>query len=90
VLRLSRLQPHRPDQAQLRRDTGAELILIIVLLAGGLIYATLASNPMSFDDLIELRFLPSRRRPRNPERVKQPKSMGLPREVSHRVTGDES
>jgi hypothetical protein len=66
------------------------LILIIVLLAGGLIYATLASNPMSFDDLIELRFLPSRRRPRNPERVKQPKSMGLPREVSHRVTGDES
>jgi hypothetical protein len=65
------------------------LILIIVLLAGGLIYATLASNPMSFDDLIELRFLPSRRRPRNPEHVKQPKSTSLPREVSHRVT-DES
>ena len=43
------------------RDTGAELILII-LLAGGIIYATFASNPMSFDDLIELRFLPSRRR----------------------------
>jgi hypothetical protein len=64
--------------------------LIIVLLAGGLIYATLASNPMSFDDLIELRFLPSRRRPRNPEHVKQPKSMSFQREVSHRVTGDES
>jgi hypothetical protein len=44
------------------RDTGAELILIILLLAGGIIYATFASNPMSFDDLIELRFLPSRRR----------------------------
>jgi hypothetical protein len=36
--------------------------LIILLLAGGIIYATFASNPMSFDDLIELRFLPSRRR----------------------------
>jgi hypothetical protein len=47
------------------------LILIIVLLAGGIIYATLASNPMSFDDLIELRFLPSRRRPRDPEYVRQ-------------------
>ena len=90
MLRLYRLQPHRPEQAQLRRDTGAELILIIVLLAGGFIYATFASNPMSFDDLIELRFLPSRRRPRNPEHVKQPKSMSLPREVSHRMTGHES
>jgi hypothetical protein len=47
------------------------LILIIVLLAGGIIYATLASNPMSFDDLIELRFLPSRRRPRDPEHSRQ-------------------
>jgi hypothetical protein len=47
------------------------LILIIVLLAGGIIYATLASNPMSFDDLIELRFLPSRRRPRDPEHIRQ-------------------
>jgi hypothetical protein len=54
-------------QAQLRRDTGAELILIILLLAGGIIYASFASNPMSFDDLIELRFLPSRRRNRDPE-----------------------
>jgi hypothetical protein len=44
------------------------LILIILLLAGGIIYATFASNPMSFDDLIELRFLPSRRRHRDPER----------------------
>ncbi|MFL6047577.1 MAG: hypothetical protein ACJ72M_21005 [Propionibacteriaceae bacterium] len=47
------------------------MILIIVLLAGGVIYATLASNPMSFDDLIELRFLPSRRRPRDPEYIRQ-------------------
>ena len=46
--------------------TGAELILILLLLAGGIIYATFASNPMSFDDLIELRFLPSRRRHRDP------------------------
>ena len=51
------------DQARGRRDKGAELILIIILLlAGGIIYATFASNPMSLDDLIELRFLPSRRR----------------------------
>jgi hypothetical protein len=41
------------------------LILIILLLAGGIIYATFASNPMSFDDLIDLRFLPSRRRHRD-------------------------
>jgi hypothetical protein len=31
-------------------------------LPEALFYATFASNPMSFDDLIELRFLPSRRR----------------------------
>jgi hypothetical protein len=30
---------------------------------------------MSFDDLIELRFLPSRRRPRDPEYFEQLKSM---------------
>jgi hypothetical protein len=66
------------------------LILIIILLAGGIIYATFASNPMSFDDLIELRFLPSRRRHRDPEYFEQLKSMILPREVSYRVTGDES
>ena len=65
------------------------MILIILLLAGGIIYATFASNPMSFDDLIELRFLPSRRRHRDPEYFEQLKSM-MPREVSHRVTGDES
>jgi hypothetical protein len=88
--RLCRLQRHLPDQAQVRRDTGAELILIIILLAGGIIYATFASNPMSFDDLIELRFLPSRRRHRDPEYFEKLKSMILPREVSYRVTGDES
>jgi hypothetical protein len=64
--------------------------LIILLLAGGIIYATFASNPMSFDDLIELRFLPSRRRHRDPEYFAQLKSTILPREMSHRVTGDES
>ena len=66
------------------------MILIILLVAGGLIYATFASNPMSFDDLIELRFLPSRRRHRDPEYFEQLKSKILPREVSYRVTGDES
>ena len=66
------------------------MILIILLLAGGIIYATFASNPMSFDDLIELRFLPSRRRHRDPEYFEQLKSMILPRKVSYRVTGDES
>jgi hypothetical protein len=53
--------------ARLSDAQGAELILIILLVAGGIIYATFASNPMSFDDLIELRFLPSRRRHRDPE-----------------------
>ena len=66
------------------------MILIILLLAGGIIYATFASNPMSFDDLIELRFLPSRRRHRDPEYFEQLKSMILTHEVSYRVTGDES
>ena len=66
------------------------MILIIFLLAGGIIYATFASNPMSFDDLIELRFLPSRRRHRDPEYFEQLRSMILPREVSYRVTDDES
>ena len=66
------------------------MILIILLLAGGIIYATFASNPMSFDDLIELRFLPSRRRHRDPEHYEQLKSMILEPEVSHRLTGDES
>ena len=44
------------------------ILIILLLLAGGIIYATFASNPMSFDDLIELRFLSSRRRHRDPER----------------------
>ena len=61
------------------------MILIILLVAGGIIYATFASNPMSFDDLIELRFLPSRRRPRDPEYFEQLKCMILPREMSYRV-----
>jgi hypothetical protein len=65
------------------------LILIILLLAGGIIYAIFACNPMSFDDLMELRFLPSRHRQRDPEYFEQLKSM-MPREVSYRVTGDES
>jgi hypothetical protein len=71
-------------------DTGAELILIIILLAGGIIYATFASNPMSFDDLIELRFLPSRRRRRDLEYFELLKSTILPNEVEYRVSGDES
>jgi hypothetical protein len=66
------------------------ILLLLLLLAGGIIYATFASNPMSFDDLIELRFLPSRRRHRDPEYFEQLKSMIFPREVSYRVPGDES
>jgi hypothetical protein len=76
-----------------RRDAfgvGAELIWIILLLTGGIIYAILASTSMSFDDLIELRFLPSRRRHRDAEYFEQLRSMTLPREVSYRVTDDES
>ncbi len=65
------------------------LILLLLLLAGAIIYATFASNPMSFDDLMELRFLPSRHRQRDPEYFEQLKSM-MSREVSYRVTGDES
>ena len=45
---------------------------------------------MSFDDLIELRFLPSRRRLRDPEYFEQLESMILPREESYRVTADDS
>jgi hypothetical protein len=66
------------------------LIWIILLLTGGIIYAIFASTPMSFDDLIELRFLPSRRRQRDAEYFEQLRSMILPREVSYRVTDDES
>ena len=66
------------------------MILIVLLIAGGIIYATFASNPMSFDDLMELRFLPSRRRRRDAEYYEQLKSMILPSEVSYRVIGDKS
>jgi hypothetical protein len=45
---------------------------------------------MSFDELIELRFLPSRRRHRDPDYFEQLKSMILPREVSYQVTANES
>ena len=46
------------------------------------------SSRLSFDDLIELRFLPSRRRRRDPEYFEQLKSM-MPREVNHRVSREE-
>src|SRR6476659_1194637 len=39
-----------------------ELIFVVILIVGGVVYATFATNPMHFDDLFELRFLPSRRR----------------------------
>lgn len=39
-----------------------ELILLVALLGAGVLYAMFAKHPMSFDDLFELRFLPSRRR----------------------------
>ena len=67
VLRLCRSSLIYRSKPKYVRDTGAELILIILLVVGGIIYAIFASNPMSFDDLIELRFLPSRRRRRNPK-----------------------
>jgi hypothetical protein len=44
------------------------------------------SSRMSFDDLIELRFLPSRRRRRDPEYLEQLKSMIMPRDVNHRAS----
>ena len=65
------------------------LIIIILLLAGGIIYVTFARNPMSFDDLIELRFLPSRRRHRDPEYFEQLKSMTFLPEVSYRVSRED-
>jgi hypothetical protein len=46
------------------------------------------SSRLSFDDLIELRFLPSRRRRRDPEYFEQLKSMML-REVNHRVSRED-
>jgi hypothetical protein len=47
------------------------------------------STRLSFDDLIELRFLPSRRRRRDPEYFEQLKSMIMPREVNHRVSRED-
>lgn len=70
-------------------ETGAELILIILLLAGGIIYVTFARNPMSFDDLIDLRFLPSRRRPGEREYFEQLKSTTEQREVSYQVSRED-
>jgi hypothetical protein len=57
-------------------------MIFIVLLVAGAIYATFASNPMSFDDLIEFRFLRSRRRKRDLEYYKQLKTMILRGELS--------
>jgi|SoiMethySBSTD1v2_1073268.scaffolds.fasta_scaffold52892_3 hypothetical protein len=47
------------------------------------------SSRLSFDDLIELRFLPSRRRRRDPEYFEQLKSMIMPPEVNHRVSQED-
>jgi hypothetical protein len=47
------------------------------------------SRRLSFDDLIELRFLPSRRRRRDPEYFEQLKSMIMPREVNYRVSRED-
>ena len=47
------------------------------------------SSRLSFDDLIELRFLPSRRRRRDPEYFEQLKSMIMPREVNHQVSRED-
>ena len=47
------------------------------------------SSRLSFDDLIELRFLPSRRRRRDLEYLEQLKSMIMPREVNHQVSRDD-
>jgi len=57
-------------------------MIFIVLIVAGAIYATFATNPMSFDDLIEFRFLRSRRRQRDLEYYKQLKSMILRGELS--------
>ena len=47
------------------------------------------ASRLSFDDLIELRFLPSRRRRRDPEYFEQLKSKIMPREVNHRVSRED-
>jgi hypothetical protein len=46
------------------------------------------SSRMSFDDLIELRFLPSRRRRRDLEYFEQLKSI-MPRAVNHGVSRED-
>jgi hypothetical protein len=50
---------------------------------------TRRSRRLSFDDLIELRFLPSRRRRRDPEYFEQLKSMIISHEVNHRVSRED-
>ena len=57
-------------------------MIFIVLIVAGAIYATFATNPMSFDDLIEFRFLRSRRRQRDLEYYKQLESMIMRGELS--------
>ena len=49
------------------------------------------SSRLSFNDLIELHFLPSRRRRRrrDAEYFEQLKSMIMPREVNHRVSRED-
>jgi hypothetical protein len=47
------------------------------------------SSRLSFDDLIELRFLPSRRRRRDPEYFEQLKSMIISREVNYRASRED-
>jgi hypothetical protein len=47
------------------------------------------SSRMSLDDLMELRFLPSRRRRRDPEYLEQLKSMIMPREVKYRASRED-
>jgi hypothetical protein len=48
-----------------------------------------SSSRLSFDDLIELRFLPSRRRRRDAEYFEQLKSTIMPGEVNHRVSRED-
>jgi hypothetical protein len=47
------------------------------------------SSRLSFDDLIELRFLPSRRRRRDLEYLEQLKSMIMRREVNYGVSRED-
>ena len=37
-------------------------MIFVILIGAGLLYATFAKHPLSFDDLFELKFLPSRRK----------------------------